>query len=115
MRLLLLDTLRQELEITDDQEWSVIGDQLDKVFDAATRVDGGLVALLGGNTNPSSEEEALRHAIESNAPTAQLKAAITRVMDSRKLKLAKLKKAQDDLRHLLTIRQEAVACSLGIL
>jgi hypothetical protein len=44
-----------------------------------------------------------------------MKAAITKVMDARKAKLAKLQKAQDDLRQLLSVRQEAIACSLGIL
>jgi acetolactate synthase regulatory subunit len=110
----VLDTLRQEFEITDDQEWSIISDQLGKVHDAATASVRGW-ALLGGDTTPSPEDEALQQAIDSNAPASQLKAAIAKVMDSRKAKLAKLQKAQDDLRQLLTIRQEAIACSLGIL
>ncbi len=150
----VMDALRQEFEVTDDQEWSIIGGQIGKVYDAATAGGGvttfnvqkliqlafananggggqgggfggqgggggrggggGLAALFGGGT-PSAEDDALQHAIDSKASPEQLKAAITKVMDARKAKLAKLQKAQDDLRQLLTVRQEAIACSLGIL
>lgn len=158
IRQTIMDALRQQFEVTDDQEWSIISAQIGKVYDAATAGGGvttfnvqkllqlafanqngggggpggqgggfggqgggrggggggGLGALFGGGT-PSPEDEALQHAIDSKASSDQLKAAITKVMDSRKAKLAKLQKAQDDLRQLLSVRQEAIACSLGIL
>ena len=162
IRQMLLDGLRQQFEVTDDQEWSLISGQLGKVYDAATagggvtsfnvqkllqvaltsayggaqggggpggpggpggfggpggggrNGGGGLGALFGGGT-PAPEDDALQHLIDSKASAEQLKAAITKVTDARKARLAKLQKAQDDLRQLLSVRQEAIACSLGIL
>jgi len=44
-----------------------------------------------------------------------LKAAIAKLGDARKAKATKLQKAQDELRQILTVRQEAIATSLGLL
>lgn len=79
------------------------------------RRNGGLGALLGGNNAPDPEGDALQQAIDSKASPTELKAAIARVMEARKARQAKLQKAQSDLRQVLSVRQEAIACSLGLL
>jgi hypothetical protein len=140
---------REQLEVKDDAEWKVIGDQVKKVMDAQTQVGPGgganllraamqrmrnntggqfngngntngggrraqgmANALLGGATDP--EMLALQKVIDANASNEALKAAMTRVMDARKAKEAKLEQAQVELRKLLTVRQEAIALSLGL-
>jgi hypothetical protein len=138
---------REQLEVKDDAEWKVIGDQVKKVMEAQTQVGpngganlmraafqrlrnnnngaqangntngggrraAGMAAALGGQTDP--EMLALQKAIDANASNDALKAAMTRVMDVRKAKEAKLEQAQTELRKLLTVRQEAVALSLGL-
>ena len=69
--------------------------------------------MFGAQSNP--EAEALQKAIDANAPTAELKAAVAKFVEARKQKQARLEEAQDNLRKLLTVRQEAVAFSLGLL
>jgi hypothetical protein len=61
------------------------------------------------------ELEALNNAIDSNVPTEQLKAAMDKYRAARKAKEAALEKAQQDLKSILTVKQEAVAVSLGLL
>ena len=61
------------------------------------------------------EEDALQRAIDAKASSQELKAAIAKLGDARKAKATKLQKAQDELRQILTVRQEAIATSLGLL
>jgi Spy/CpxP family protein refolding chaperone len=144
-RQMILDNMRDQLEVTNDAEWKVIGDQVQKVFDAQREqgFGGGLNMMRmlrrnnnngqgGGNAQgggrragglaaafgadiPDPEGEALQSAIDRNAPPAELKAAIAKVAAVRKQKQAKLDQARSDLRELLTPRQEAIAVSLGLL
>jgi hypothetical protein len=144
-RQMILDGMRDQLEVTNDAEWKVIGDQVQKVFDAQREqgFGGGLNMMRmlrrnnnngqggGGNTQggarragmatalgadiPDPEGEALQSAIDRNAAPAELKAAIAKVAAVRKQKQAKLDQARSDLRELLTPRQEAIAVSLGLL
>jgi hypothetical protein len=44
-----------------------------------------------------------------------LKAAVQRLVEARKKKQATLEAAQGDLRKLLSVRQEAIAFSMGLL
>jgi hypothetical protein len=64
---------------------------------------------------PSPEADALQKAIDAKAPKAEIKAAIEKYVASRKAKQAELEKAQDDLRKVLTTRQEAIATLNGLL
>lgn len=68
-----------------------------------------------GNSNRQSdpEMEALRKAIDANAPVAELKTKMEQVRTARAQKEATLEKAQTELRQILTTRQEAVAVSMG--
>jgi hypothetical protein len=71
---------------------------------------GQLAALF---SNP--EGEALQKVIDIKASNAELKAAIAKFVDARKQKQATLEQAQADLKKLLSVRQEAIAYSLGLL
>ena len=142
---MILDNIREQLEVKDDGEWKVIGDQAQKVLEARMQVGlgggqgmgrlfrrpganggqgagngqgagrraGGFGAMFGAQSNP--EADALQKAIDANAPTAELKSAVAKFVEARKQKQARLEEAQDNLRKLLTVRQEAVAFSLGLL
>jgi hypothetical protein len=139
---MILDNVREQLEVKDDGEWKVIGDQVQKVMDARMQIgfgggagmgrlfrrpngngsqDGGnggqgggrRAAMFGGQSNP--EADALQKAIDDKVPTAELKAAMAKFVEARKQKQAALEKAQADLRKLLSVRQEAVAFSSGLL
>src|SRR5665213_1675385 len=73
---------------------------------------GGFASMFG---QPSAESQALQKAIEDKAPAAQLKTLIAKLQAVRKQKLAELAKAQEDLRAVLTTRQEAIAIMGGLL
>jgi hypothetical protein len=68
---------------------------------------------FGGTPNPAAD--ALQKAIDSKASKAELKAALDKYLASRKASQAALQQAQDDLRKVLTSRQEAIATLNGLL
>jgi hypothetical protein len=105
---------------------------IQKVMDARRDVGfgGGMGRLFGrnrggGNGGPgggggfgqqsSPEAEALQKAIDDNSPAAQIKSALARYEASQKVKQARLVQAQEDLRKVLTAKQEAQATLLGLL
>ncbi|HYG22791.1 MAG TPA: hypothetical protein VEH04_08420 [Verrucomicrobiae bacterium] len=124
-----LERLRESMGASDDGEWKVIQERAQKVWEAqlsvgAMRIRGGGRGGGGGgggfgggrgNFQPSPEAEALRNAIDNNAPTEQLKAALQKYRDARKSREAALEKAQADLKQILSVKQEAVAVSQGLL
>ena len=133
----IMDNAREQLGLTNDTDWNAIQPLVQKVMDARRDVGGGGMGRLmgrgnrGGNTNnanannnggrrggfggtPSPEAEALQKAIDDNAPTAQVKAALAKYHASQKDKQTKLVQAQENLRKVLTIKQEAQAALLGL-
>ena len=68
---------------------------------------------FGRETNP--ELDVLRKALDSKASAAEIKAKLADLRAARKKMEAELGKAQDDLRDILSARQEAVAVTLGFL
>ena len=68
----------------------------------------------GGRT-ASPEQDALQKAIEAKASNDEIKAKLERLRESRHAAEAKLEKAQQDLREVLSVRQEAVAVMFGLL
>jgi hypothetical protein len=133
----IMDNAREQLGLTNDTDWNAIQPLVQKVMDARRDVGGGGMSRLfgrgnrGGNNNnanannnggrrggfggtPSPEAEALQKAIDDNAPTAQVKAALAKYHASQKDKQAKLVQAQENLRKVLTIKQEAQAALLGL-
>jgi Spy/CpxP family protein refolding chaperone len=58
---------------------------------------------------------ALQKAIDDKAPTAEIKTKLKVVQEEQKEKQTKLVAAQEDLRAVLTPRQEAIATLRGLL
>jgi hypothetical protein len=136
-----IDRAHDQLEITNDEDWKAIAPLVGKVIDAERDVfamraggmfGGGRGNRRGGdnaNANgdqprprrnnffgePSAAATALKDAIDAKAPTAELKAKLAAVRAETKDKEAKLDAAQEDLRGVLTTRQEAIAVSAGLL
>jgi hypothetical protein len=147
-RQMMMDNIRDRLEVTNDAEWQVIQPLVQKVLDSRQGGPGGGPGGMGmmmgrrnnnqngdnggpggpnggngqgnrrggrGNQQPNPEADALQTAIDNNASNDDLKAAVTKLVESRKQKQAALEKAQSDLRGLLSVRQEAIAYSMGLL
>ncbi len=69
----------------------------------------------GFNREPAVELTALRKAVDAKAPAAEIKAKLAELRAARKAKEAALEQAQEDLRQILSARQEAVAVMAGLL
>ena len=135
----MMDGIRDQLGFTNDTDWSAVQPLIQKVMDARRDVGagGGMGRMFrnrggnGGNANnanggnrrgggffggqPSPEAEALQKAIDDNAPAAQIQSALARYEASQKAKQDKLLQAQQELRGVLTVKQEAQATLLGLL
>lgn len=137
MQQMLMDNLRTALVVTNDDEWKIIEERLSKVLqvrmDSMRSSMGGMRMMFGGGRGgpggpgggppggfggmgqTSPEADALQKAIDDNAPAAQLNDALTRFREAKKRKQAELTAAQQQLRDVLTPRQEAVLVSMGML
>ncbi len=127
-----LERLHDQMGVTNDTEWTVIETRAQKVFDAQMALfsfrgrgggrppGGGGGGDMGGGRRgpggpPSPELESLQNAIQNNAPIEQIKTALEKVRAARKVKEAELEKAQNDLKAILTVKQEAVAVANGLI
>ena len=168
MRQRMSERLRDQFEVTDESEWKLIFERVEKVFELRRSLggpggfgppggfpggrggQGGPPPQMGGQRpddaqggpggpggpggfgppggfpgggggpmgfprQPNPELDALRAAIEAKATTAQLKAKMAQFREARKKKEADLEKAQEDLRQILSVRQEAIAVTMGLL
>jgi len=133
MQQMFMERVHEDLEITDDAEWKAIEPLVQKVMDARRQVEGdrfrGMFGRRRGGDQggdqgqrrggmfgqPSPEAESLSRAIESKASKAELKAAMAKFVEARKTRQADLEKAQSELRKVLSLRQEAIATSSGLL
>lgn len=130
----MMDYVREQLVATNDDEWTVIQGRLSKVIqgkmESAMSNMGGMRGMMGRNRandnsgarrgfagfgQPDPDAEALQKALDAKAPTDQIKAALAKLRESRKRKEAALAAAQDQLRQVLSFRQEATLVSLGML
>lgn len=130
----MMDNIREQLNFTNDADWSAVQPLVQKVMDTRREVGGaGMRGLFGGRNRggqnggpggpggrggmfgqPSPEQEALQKAIEDDAPAGQIKDLLAKYKASQKAKQAKLEAAQDALKAVLTGKQEAQAYLLGL-
>lgn len=121
--------LREQFDVADDAEWKLISDRITAVtelrrntlaggggFGGMRGGPGGAVAGGGrGGRGASPEQDALRQAITDKLPEAEIKSRLERLREVRKANEEKLTKAQEELRAILSVRQEAVAVMAGLL
>ena len=129
----MMDNVKERLAFTNDTEWAAVQPLVQKVMDARRAASVGMAGFgrrggPGGDTAgrssdqsarrpamvPSPEAEALQKAIDSDVPTEQIKAALEKHRAAHKDKEAKLAEAQENLRKVLTVKQEAQASLLGL-
>lgn len=123
----MLQRIQDQLGITNATDWSAIQPLVQKVMDAQRAARGNMGHMFGrggpgGPGGPGGVGEqsdpaatALQQAIDSSTPTDQIKGLLTKYQASQKAKQAVLATAQDNLRNVLTIRQEAQATLMGLL
>jgi len=139
MRQRMEERMRESFGVTDDAEWKVMYARIQKGNEARRDAVGGMggmggmrgmmrppggaqgggdnpqgnrTARMGGQTSP--EEEALAKAIESKASKEELKTAMAKYREARKAGEDKLAKAQEELKAVLNVQQEAAALRMGL-
>ncbi len=134
MRQRMMERAREQLGVKDDAEWKIISERIEKVTAARREVGGraGFGGFGGGGRGggpggpggggrggfggePSPEAQALQTAIENNASADDIKSKLAKYRESQKEKEANLAKTQEDLRKVLTGKQEATAVLAGLL
>lgn len=125
----MMTMLREQFDVTDDAEWKLISDKLTALNELRRTAGGfggggrGGFGGQGGGGNrggrggatANPEQDSLRQAITDKAPDAEIKSRLARLREVRKANEEKLTKAQEELRALLSVRQEAVAVMAGYL
>jgi hypothetical protein len=135
-----MERYREQLEVKSDDEWKVIQPRIEKVLQAQREVRvGGFgggrrggtasgaqpdrAAPGGGRGNRGARPDALSNpevvalqtAVDSKASPGELKAKLAKLRETLKQKEADLAKVQEDLRQVLSVRQEAIALLAGLL
>jgi hypothetical protein len=136
----MMEQIRNDLNVTNNDEWSVIQPLVQKVMDTRREIGGmgmggpggpppggpppdggqggpprGFGGRGGFGPQPSEEQKALQKAIDDKAPVAQIKEALAKYRVARSDKQARLAAAQSELRAVLTVKQEAEAVLAGLL
>ena len=120
-----------------DEEWKAIEPLVTKVNEARMASMAGMGrGMFGGGRNrggqggqtapggqggaprlggePSAEETALTDAVEKDASKEDLKAKMSAYRKAKVAKEAELKTAQENLKKVLTTKQEAIALQMGL-
>ncbi|MBN1907741.1 MAG: hypothetical protein JW927_21885 [Deltaproteobacteria bacterium] len=138
MQQMLGDRFKETLELSDD-EWKVIGPKVTKVLSFSFQQRGNPLRMFGGNrpgmqgmqggTNPGrkinpglqansgdTSMEDLQKVLDSKSSSAdEIKRAVNKVREVRQKAEQEKMAAQKELRELLTVRQEAILISAGLL
>lgn len=118
----------------NDEEWGVLQPLIEKVTEkqreTSTRSFGGFGgdrrSSSGGNNSGgdssrperagTAERDALRTTLQNEgASTEEIKAKLAALRETRKKSSAELATAREELKKVVTVRQEAVLVSMGIL
>jgi hypothetical protein len=136
MQARMMTALRERFGVTNDDEWAVISERITKVSELRRNMGGGMGSMMFGRGGPgggdsrggtssrtstssrsggNNDVAALTAAVQDKLPEAEIKARLDRVRELRKENELKLTKAQEELRAVLSVRQEAIAVLAGLL
>ncbi len=142
MRQRMMENFRERLDVKNDDEWKIIEAKIQKVLDARREAGGlgmgGFAFGRGGRRGggggggagagggggggarggffgePSAEVQDLQKAVEANASSDEIKTKLQKVRQAQKDKEAKVEAAQEDLKKVLSVKQEAAAVLAGL-
>ncbi len=110
-----LTRLREQLEVTDDDEWDVIALRIGKLEEARRGGAASAPADRSKRTSGNIERDMLKAAVSDKLPEAEIKGRLARAREAYRQNEDRLVAAQSDLRAVLTVRQEAIAVIAGLL
>jgi hypothetical protein len=114
----MIDGMKENLGVTNDDEWKVISERITKVMQVQRESRGGMGfggrrgGPGGANAVPAVTE--LQQAIETGSAN-DIKAKLTALREYRAKKQAELKAAQEELKKVLSAKQEAQMVMSGML
>lgn len=131
----IMEHYRAKLEVKDDAEWNIIQERIQNVLRAEHEFQAVLLAAQhkshssGQGTaakghagqdrahegDAESEVRALQELVKAKAPAHEIKPRLARVREILRGRQDKLAAAREDLRAVLSARQEAVALLSGLL
>ncbi|KPK65569.1 MAG: hypothetical protein AMK73_02595 [Planctomycetes bacterium SM23_32] len=132
MRQRMMERMKETLG-ADDEEWAIIAPRLEKVQTLARQAGGGGVGFLfggrrgGGRRGPAPEQQGEQSAVEKaadslravlndeTATAAQVKESLSAYREAREKARQELAKAQENLREVLSVKQEAQLVLMGLL
>ena len=131
MRQRMMDRMKEQMGVTNEDEWKVIQAKLDPVMTKQREVMGGMFGGFGGfgggrgrggddsNRQRSAVEQAsrdLRTLLEDKAASEdQIKQKLAAFREARDKARTELASAQKELKEILMPRQEAVLVTNGML
>lgn len=137
MQQMMMQRYQEQLGITNDTDWSAIQPLIQKVMDAQRAAGGNMGRMFGRGgrgggrgsfggpggpggpggfgQQPDPAADALQQAVDNNAPNDQIKDLLAKYQASQKAKRDALATAQENLRKVLTVPQEAQATLMGLL
>ena len=122
----MAERLKTSMKVTDD-EWAVLQPLIEKVITKQRESMAGRFGGFGGfggrggggpggDRAGSAESQALRDALDKDGTSAEdIKAKLNAVRESRKKATVELAAAREELKKVVSVRQEAVLFSMGIL
>ena len=136
----MMDRYRAKLEVKDDAEWKILQERIEKVLRAHRELEAAVFAANYKNNHSSSKSSgkgttntghgnpsepsnaeagadvrALKKLVDTKASPQDIKARLARVREMLRDKQEKLTAAQEELRGVLSARQEAIAVLNGLL
>lgn len=134
MQRMMSESFKELLEL-NDEEWTVIRPKIVKVLTLSLQSSGNPLSMLmvrpgaqglsnmrrrfPANSQSNTMEESmqrLKKLLENkDTTTAQIRDQVIKVRKEREKKQQELMTAKKDLRELLTVRQEAILISMGLL
>jgi Spy/CpxP family protein refolding chaperone len=132
MRRMMTERMKEQLSVTDE-EWKVMQPKLQKVMDLTRQSSGfgrmgmffGRPRRFGGeqNSTEASERtavekatEELQELLDSESTTPdQIKAKLTSLREAKEKAKQELAQAQQELKKILTLKQEARLVLMGLL
>jgi hypothetical protein len=141
MRERMMERYREMLAVKSDDEWKAIEPRIQKITEARREVGfgGGMRGMFGagpggrrgggggggdaegqgGRRNFGGQQSVaaqdLQKAVDSGASAETIKAKLAAYREERAQKQANLEKAQEDLKKVLSVKQEAAAVLAGLL
>ncbi len=114
-RQMAFDNLKNQLQVSDE-EWSVIKPRLQVVYDLVRPMPSFGPEIAQPASPVDQRKRDLREILSNkDAPADQIKAKLTALRSAQLAAAQELTKARQDLRQIMTLRQEATLVLNGLL